>query len=86
MNDNVIRLDDLAHPVLNDVERQFVETAAAVEMTEEAVLSAAREKSGLSDEEDPRRDFEPRGAPVLAVEDRDPRTRAAGILERTEPR
>ncbi|MGE3746568.1 MAG: sulfotransferase [Sphingomonadaceae bacterium] len=49
MSEHIIRLDDLAHPVLNDVERQFVETAPAVEMTEEAVLSAARERSGLSD-------------------------------------
>lgn len=46
---NTIILDDLANPVLNDVERQFVEAAPAVTLTEDAVLSAARERSGLSD-------------------------------------
>jgi hypothetical protein len=49
MSGNRIYLTDLDAPVLNDVERQAVESAPAVSMTRDAVLGAARERTGLSD-------------------------------------
>jgi len=42
-------LDDLAKPVRNALEEQAYQSGVPVEMTEEAVLAAARERTGLSD-------------------------------------
>lgn len=46
-----IRIDDLKHPVLTDIQKAAMEFAAAtpVSLTEQAVLDAARERTGLSD-------------------------------------
>ncbi len=49
MSGNNIRIDDLANPVLTDLQRQAIAHAPKVTMDEEAVLSAAREATGLSD-------------------------------------
>jgi hypothetical protein len=46
---SLIRIDDLADPVLTDDEREAVATAAPVVLTPEAVLAEARRRTGLSD-------------------------------------
>lgn len=49
MSGNSIRIDDLGRPVLTDLQQQAIASAPAVTMTEAAVLSAARNATGLSD-------------------------------------
>ena len=44
-----IRITDLANPVLSDLERQAQESAQPVELSEDAVLQAAMDETGLSD-------------------------------------
>jgi len=48
MSGNNIRIDDLGNPVLTVLQRQAIASAPAVTMHEEAVLSAARSATGLS--------------------------------------
>ena len=49
MGRDTIRLRDLAHPVLTDLQRQAIAAAPTVEMSEQAVLDAARSRTGLDD-------------------------------------
>ena len=49
MNAPDIHLTDLADPVFSDFERQAIDTAQPVEMSDDAVLSAAMAETGLSD-------------------------------------
>ena len=48
---NEIRIDDLASPVLNDIQRMGIDYGETVhtELTVDAVLAAAVEKTGLDD-------------------------------------
>ena len=49
MGRETIRIRDLANPVLTDLQRQAIESAPPVTMTEQAVLDAARARTGLED-------------------------------------
>ena len=49
MSGNSIRIDDLGNPILTDLQRQAIASVPAVTMDEAAVLSAARDATGLSD-------------------------------------
>jgi hypothetical protein len=49
MGRDTIRIRDLAHPVLTDLQRQAIAAAPTVEMSEQAVLDAARSRTGLDD-------------------------------------
>ena len=49
MGRETIRIHDLANPVLTDLQRQAIESAPPVTMTEQAVLDAARARTGLED-------------------------------------
>ena len=49
MGRETIRIRDLANPVLTDLQRQAVASAPPVTMTEQAVLDAARARTGLED-------------------------------------
>ena len=49
MGRDTIRIRDLANPVLTDLQRQAIASAPPVTMTEQAVLDAARARTGLDD-------------------------------------
>ena len=49
MGRDTIRIRDLASPVLTDLQRQAIASAPQVEMSEQAVLDAARVRTGLDD-------------------------------------
>ena len=49
MGRDTIRIRDLANPVLTDLQRQAIASAPPVTMTEQAVLDAARKRTGLDD-------------------------------------
>jgi len=49
MGRETIRIRDLANPVLTDLQRQAVASAPPVTMTDQAVLDAARARTGLED-------------------------------------
>jgi hypothetical protein len=49
MGRDTIRIDDLAKPLLTELQRQAIAAAPRVEMTEQAVLDAARARTGLDD-------------------------------------
>lgn len=49
MSGNTIRIHDLGNPTLTELQRQAIASAPAVTMDETAVLSAARDATGLSD-------------------------------------
>jgi hypothetical protein len=46
---NDIHLTDLAHPVLNEIERATVASAPPMDLTEDLILKAAQAETGLSD-------------------------------------
>ena len=49
MGRDTIRIRDLANPVLTDLQVQAIASAPPVTMTEQAVLDAARKRTGLDD-------------------------------------
>jgi hypothetical protein len=49
MGRDTIRIDDLAKPVLTALQRQAIAAAPRVELNEQAVLDAARARTGLED-------------------------------------